>query len=93
MAEGGQCSQLRASPGSSLPGGPGRPLLQAVPDLQPELHRVGQPGALHPDLTVAPALQPSRYLAPKASFTPNEAVLLVGFPLMNPSLIHNWGNG
>lgn len=49
----------------SLPGGTGRPLLQAVPDLQPELRGVGQPWALHPDLAVAPALQPARYLAPR----------------------------
>lgn len=66
---------------SSLPGRSGRPLLQAVPDLQPELHGLGQPRALHPDLAVAPALQPSRYSAPRASFTPGEAALLVGFPL------------
>lgn len=53
-------------PAAFLPGGPGRPLLQAVPDLQPQLHRVGQRRAAHPDLTVAPALQPPRYSGPRS---------------------------
>lgn len=35
-----------------------------------------------------PGTWPPRLLLP-----PNEAVLLVGFPLMNLSLIHNWSNG
>lgn len=61
----GQRSRLPAHQLSSLPGGSGRPLLQAVPDLQPQLHRVGQHRAAHPDLTVTPALQPPRYSVPR----------------------------
>lgn len=69
---GGRGGGARAAPPAScppaafLPGGPGRPLLQAVPDLQPQLHRVGQRRAAHPDLTVAPALQPPRYSGPRS---------------------------
>lgn len=83
---GGPCSAL-CSPGAFLPGRPGRPFLQAVPDLQPQLRGVGQPWALHPDLTVAPALQPARYLAPPGPLTLREAGFLV-FPAINQSLMY-----
>lgn len=70
------------SPGCLPPGGPGRPLLQAVPDLQPELRRLGQPRAVHPDLPVAPALQPARYLAPRLP-SPQRSCLLPALSVQN----------
>lgn len=56
VGRGGWWSRLSVHQAVFLPGGAGRPLLQAMPDLQPQLHRVGQPRPIHPDLAVTPAL-------------------------------------